>query len=77
MATHSSILAIDRASWQATVHGVTKSWTPLSDSTFTCLENAQVFDERKGMEAREILLQGILNSSECPELGYPLKTKVV
>ena len=34
MATHSSILArrilIDRGSWQATVHGVAKSWTQLS-----------------------------------------------
>ena len=31
MATHSSILAwrifIDRGAWQATVHGVAKSWT--------------------------------------------------
>ena len=37
MATHSSILAwripMDRGSWQATVHGVTKSWTWLSDET--------------------------------------------
>ena len=35
MATHSSILAwripINRRTWQATVHGVTKSWTQLSD----------------------------------------------
>ena len=35
MATHSSILAwripMDRGAWQATVHGVAKSWTPLSD----------------------------------------------
>ena len=35
MATHSSILAwsipMDRKAWQATVHGVTKSWTRLSD----------------------------------------------
>ena len=23
-----------RGAWQATVHGVTKSWTPLNDSTF-------------------------------------------
>ena len=34
MATHSSILAwripMDRGAWQATVHGVTKSWTLLS-----------------------------------------------
>ena len=35
MATHSSILAwripMDRGAWQATVHGVTKSWIQLSD----------------------------------------------
>ena len=35
MATHSSILAwripMDRGAWQATVQGITKSWTQLSD----------------------------------------------
>ena len=35
MATHSNIPAwripIDRGDWQATVHGVTKSWTQLSN----------------------------------------------
>ena len=35
MATHSSILAqripMDRGAWWATVHGVTKSWTRLSN----------------------------------------------
>ena len=35
MATHSSILAwrttMDRGAWQATVHGVIKSWTQLSN----------------------------------------------
>ena len=35
MATHSSILAwripMDRGAWRATVHGVAKSWTQLSD----------------------------------------------
>ena len=35
MATHCSILAMensmDRGAWWATVHGVTKSWTQLSD----------------------------------------------
>ena len=35
LATHSSILAwkipMDRGAWQATVQGVTKSWTQLSD----------------------------------------------
>ena len=34
MATHSRIIAwrisMDRGAWQATVHGVTKSWTQLS-----------------------------------------------
>ena len=36
MATHSSFLAwripVDRGAWWATVHGVAKSWTQLSDS---------------------------------------------
>ena len=35
MATHSSVLAwktpMDTGAWQATVHGVTNSWTQLSD----------------------------------------------
>ena len=38
-ATHSSILAwriaMDKGAWWATVHGVAKSWTRLSDLTFT------------------------------------------
>ena len=39
MATHSSILAwrisMDRGAWWATVHGVAKSWTQLSNFPFT------------------------------------------
>ena len=35
MATHSSIftwrIPMDRGSWRATLHGVTKCWTQLSD----------------------------------------------
>ena len=31
MATQSSILAMDRGAWQVAVHGVTKSWTQLSN----------------------------------------------
>ena len=35
MATHSSIFAwgtpMDRGAWQATIHGVAKSWTQLSN----------------------------------------------
>ena len=42
MATHSSILAwrnsMDRGAWQATVHGVKKSWTRLSDFTHSLNE---------------------------------------
>ena len=34
MAIHSSILAMDRGAWWATVHGVTKSQTRLSDFFF-------------------------------------------
>ena len=37
MATHSSILSwrisMGRGAWRATVHGVTKRWTRLSDQT--------------------------------------------
>ena len=39
MALHSSTLAwkntMDRGAWWAAVHGVAKSWTQLSDFTFT------------------------------------------
>ena len=39
LATHSSILALenpmDVGAWWATVHGVAKSWTQLSDFTLT------------------------------------------
>ena len=42
MATHSSILSwripMDRGAWQATVHGVAKSRTQLSNFTFTLLQ---------------------------------------
>ena len=31
MATHCSILAMDRGAWWATIHGVAKNWTGLSD----------------------------------------------
>ena len=39
MAAHSSILGLenpmDREAWRAAVHGVAKSWTRLSNFTFT------------------------------------------
>ena len=41
MATHSSTLAwknpLGGGAWSAAVHGVTKSWTQLSDFTFTLM----------------------------------------
>ena len=43
MATHSSILAlensVDRGDWQASVHGVAKSWPQLSTHTGKNLPN--------------------------------------
>ena len=42
MTTHSSILSwripMDGGAWWATVHGVSKSWTQLSNFTFTFLQ---------------------------------------
>ena len=55
MATHSSILTwripMDREAWQATVHGVAKSWTRLSDfHFFTSLQgNSLIFWDRKSV----------------------------
>ena len=47
MENHSSILAwknpMDRGAWQATVHGVAKSRTRLSDFTFTFFLKMLVF----------------------------------
>ena len=46
MATHSSTLVwripVDRGAWQTIVHGVTKSWTRLSNFTFTYFELIQL-----------------------------------
>ena len=44
METHSSTLAwkipwTDGGAWQATVHGIAKSWTQLSHFTFTLCSN--------------------------------------
>ena len=49
MATHSSIHAcrilVDRGAWRATVHGVTKSWTQLSNftSAFSIVQVSQPY----------------------------------
>ena len=51
MATHSSILAssipMGRGAWRATVHGVTKSWTRLSNEAH--METLRSFEELNDM----------------------------
>ena len=46
VATHSSTPAwripMDRGAWRATVHGVTRSWTQLSNFTFTSKLESQL-----------------------------------
>ena len=32
------VLVMDRKAWSAAVHGVTKSWTRLSNSCFSCIQ---------------------------------------
>ena len=34
--------SVDRGAWQATVHGISKSWTQLNDFTFTLLKGIQI-----------------------------------
>ena len=64
MATHSSILAwripVDRGAWRATVHGVAKSRTRLSDFTFTfkLYSPWNSLGQNAGVGSR-LLLQGI------------------
>ena len=36
---------MDRGAWQATIHGVTKSWARLSDSHTQCGERAEVLSQ--------------------------------
>ena len=46
MATHSNIFSLEnpmeRGTWQATIHGVTKSWTRLSTRTHTHIYTTNV-----------------------------------
>ena len=50
MAIHSTILAwripMDRGAWQATIHGVAKSQTPLSNSAHTCRKRPRAVKEK-------------------------------
>ena len=62
MATHSSILAwripMDRGAWRATLHGVEKSWTRLSDHT----SKHRVREER--LVGYEVRVSGVLIGKE-------------
>ena len=53
MATHSSILAwripMDRGAWRATVHGVIKTWTRLSDFHTKFRLNSRCYQATSGM----------------------------
>ena len=68
MATHSSILAwrihMDRGAWQATVHGVAKSQTWLSDFCF------QVIKLSIDSESRTASLQNAITEvkEKCPQI---------
>ena len=74
MATHSSILAwsipcMDRGAWWATVHGVTKSRTRLSDFTFTftiLCTNMQFTSFRKMIKQFWITNQKLLKWQRWP-----------
>ena len=58
MATHSSTLAWKNhmvgEAWQATVHGVAKSWTQLSDFTFSFKEGRKEGEDYRKKYEREI-----------------------
>ena len=41
---------MDRGAWWATVHGVTKSWTRLSNFTFTFTHSIRGIDKIRGRE---------------------------
>ena len=73
MAIHSSILAWEipwtEGAWQATVHGVTKSQTQLSDFTFTFLERGSQIYTRESLQP-EYSLEGDAEA-EAPILWPP------
>ena len=46
---------MDRGAWQATVHGVIKSWTRLND--FTMMKESTVFIVRPSRENGQLLLK--------------------
>ena len=77
MATHSSILenSMDRGAWQATVHGVAKSWTQLSNRhTHTAsLLFLHIFYQRVDMVTPSSLRSGEYPRLSCGRPGFPIR----
>ena len=63
---------MDGGAWQATVHGVSKSWTRLSDfTTFTTIHRASLVAQRYGIYLP-------MQETQVPSLGRkdPLKKEM-
>ena len=76
MATHSSTLAwknpMDRGAWQATVHGVTTSWTGLSNFTslhFNQLSGQEIFNTNLPYTT----MRGEENTQIQPQLAFHME----
>ena len=72
MATHSSVLALDRGAWQATVHGVTESQTWLSNWTTT-----KNFTLRSSLKEQMLPFLDMLSWRDpwgCPGLSWLYKS---
>ena len=57
-------LVMDREAWHAAVHGVTKSWTWLSDWP-------ELIDKETEVQKNEIIIQKFLNSNSALSPGLP------
>ena len=59
---------MDRGAWRATVHGVAKSWTGLSNNTFTLqtLNSAVTRGHKREQQVEEISLSTATCLRICP-----------
>ena len=69
MATHSSILPMDRGAWRAIIHGVTQRWTGLSTLTFiqntTADHKRYTYKDQYSIQGKNVsLFQTLLESCE-------------
>ena len=73
MAPHSSTLAwknpMDGRAWKAAVHGVAKSWTRLSDFTFTFPFHALEKEMATHSSVRAWRIPGMGEPGELPSMG--------